>query len=61
MFGRTLEQRVQHVKGQLAALAFDLRQARADEALSDVARLEKEADELLEALRQLVPPQRAES
>lgn len=55
---RTRDQQVHHVKGQLAAVALDIRQARADDDIAGMAIAEQRRDELLDWLNRLVPPQR---
>lgn len=55
---RTTEQRIEHVRRMLTDVTRDLRDARANEALADVAVLEQREEELYEELDRLIPRQR---
>lgn len=56
--GLTREQQVEHINGELAALAFDIRQAHADNDLSALIELEVKRDHLLDWRLRLIPAQR---
>lgn len=55
---QTREQQIQYINGQLTALAYDIRQAKADDDIAGLAILEQRRDELLDWRNRLCPPQR---
>lgn len=55
----TRDQQLAYLTGQLSALALDLRQAKANDDMAEIAILEMRRDELLDWRNRLTPPREA--